>query len=322
MGMQKFRAPTLPAPPAQYDQSYLMQLVRTLGIYFDQIDSNTAIRSDTAQFTAVPNSDGYNGITIGSLYRGVGEDILRVKVNGIPYTPAVTNAYLNTQLASALATAEAYTDSSVANYLPLTGGTLSGTLYGSEITATTVNASTLSSTNATISNASTGAIRAPGMMLQVQQTIKTDTYTQASTGNTYYTVPNLAVTITPTSATSKILVMCTVYLGSQSYQGRGIVYRNGTPIGLGDNNGDRTGVSFGFNAYDSGTSSAGDQYHCIPCNFTFLDTPATTDPLTYTVGVSCYGVYGISVNRPWTWQNFVEYDPCFSSTITVIEIAG
>jgi hypothetical protein len=213
--------------------------------------------------------------------------------------------------------ANAYTNTTVANYVPLAGGTMTGTLV-----APTINSTTLNSANATVSNATEGTIRAPGMILQVKQAIKTDTFTQAATANTYFPVPGLEVKITPTSATSKILVTCTVYLGSESYQGRGIVYRNGIPLGLGNTDSLRTGVSFGFNALDSGTGASGDQYHVIPCNFTFLDSPTSTSELTYSVSVSSYGVYGVSVNRSWTWQDFAEYDPCFSSTITVMEIAG
>jgi hypothetical protein len=190
---------------------------------------------------------------------------------------------------------------------------MTGTLNAPTVTATNLN-----STNATVSNTNQGTIRAPGMMLQVKQAIKTDTFTQVTVGNTYYPVPGLSISITPTSATSKILVTCTVNLGSSSYQGRGIVYRNGIPLGLGDTNSLRTGVSFGFNTY----TGANDIYHVSPCNFTFLDSPASTSELTYSISVSCSDTAGISVNRSWAWQDFAEYDPAFSSTITVMEIAG
>jgi hypothetical protein len=314
MAMQQFKAPNLPSPPAEYDQSYLMQLIRTLGIYFSQMDSNTAIRSDTAQFINIPESTEYNAIGFGSLYRGVGSDVVQVKVNGIPYSPVASQTYVQAQVAAGVAAANAYTNSTVANYLPLAGGTMSGTLNASTITSTVIN-----STTANVSNNTPGAIRAPGMVLQVKQAIKTDTFTQLTSGNTYYPVPGLEVKITPTSATSKILVTCTVNLGSSSYQGRGIVYRDGTPLGLGDTASLRTGVSFGFNAYAAG---GGDDSHVIPCNFTFLDSPTATSELTYSISVSAYDTVGISVNRAWTWQDLVQYDPAFSSTITVMEIAG
>jgi len=322
MGMQKFKAPLLPLPPKEYEQSYLVQLIRTLGLYFTQMDSTTPVISDSAQFINIPESTEYADLIPGSLYRGVGSDVVQVKVNGIPYSPVADQTYVQTQVAAGVAAANAYTNTTVANYVPLAGGTMTGTLVAPTINSTTINSTTLNSANATVSNATEGTIRAPGMILQVKQAIKTDTFTQVTVGNTYYPVPGLEVKITPTSATSKILVTCTVNLGSSSYQGRGIVYRDGTPLGLGTPVSNRTGVSFGFNAYDSGTGAAGDQYHVIPCNFTFLDSPASISELTYSISVSCSDTSGISVNRSWAWQDFEQYDPCFSSTITVMEIAG
>jgi hypothetical protein len=329
MGMQKFKAPLLPLPPKEYEQSYLVQLIRTLGLYFTQMDSTTSIVTDSAQFINIPESTEYADLIPGSLYRGVGSDVVQVKVNGIPYSPVASQTYVQAQVAAGVAAANAYTNTTVANYVPLAGGTMTGTLVAptinsttinsTTINSTTVNAPTLNSANATVSNATGGTIRAPGMILQVKQAIKTDTFTQVTVGNTYYPVPGLEVKITPTSATSKILVTCTVNLGSSSYQGRGIVYRNGVPLGLGDTASLRTGVSFGFNAYAAG---GGDDSHVIPCNFTFLDSPTSTSELTYSISVSAYDTVGISVNRAWTWSDLAEYDPAFSSTITVMEIAG
>lgn len=41
MAMEKFRAPPLPVPTREYDQQYMTQLVRILGLYFSQLDSQT-----------------------------------------------------------------------------------------------------------------------------------------------------------------------------------------------------------------------------------------------------------------------------------------
>jgi hypothetical protein len=41
MALSKFKAPTLPAPPAQWDAQYARQLLRALEIYFSQLDSAT-----------------------------------------------------------------------------------------------------------------------------------------------------------------------------------------------------------------------------------------------------------------------------------------
>lgn len=44
MAMLKFRAPPLPIAGAQYSQDYFAQLIRALGLYFNQIDSQTPVQ--------------------------------------------------------------------------------------------------------------------------------------------------------------------------------------------------------------------------------------------------------------------------------------
>ena len=52
MALAKFNAPTLPNPPAVYDAQYVRQLIRTLEIYHNQLDSSTPnyAESYTADF--------------------------------------------------------------------------------------------------------------------------------------------------------------------------------------------------------------------------------------------------------------------------------
>ena len=47
MGMTHFRAPPMPVPSAEYSQQYSTQLIRVLGIYFSQLDSNTPVHSSS-----------------------------------------------------------------------------------------------------------------------------------------------------------------------------------------------------------------------------------------------------------------------------------
>jgi hypothetical protein len=49
MGMMNFRAPPLPVPPIVYDQKYQTQLIRILGVYFNQLDSKTPIQAELFQ---------------------------------------------------------------------------------------------------------------------------------------------------------------------------------------------------------------------------------------------------------------------------------
>lgn len=162
---------------------------------------------------------------------------------------------------------------------------------------------------------------APGSVVQVIQTVKTDTWSGsvASGSATYATVTGLSVNITPTSANSKIFVMLSLYVGYYTYLYRGIVRRNGTSIGLGDTAGSRPRSSFTIGTH-TGTASW-DQYHFHQVAFNHLDSPASTSLLTYDVALAAYSGYSVYVNRSHAWQNSVEYDGTPSSTITVMEIA-
>lgn len=45
--LEKFRAPPLPNPPAQYDPQYLRQVIRALELYFSQLDSLTPNQAES-----------------------------------------------------------------------------------------------------------------------------------------------------------------------------------------------------------------------------------------------------------------------------------
>lgn len=47
MALEKFRAPALPVPPAEYDQQYLTNLIRALRLYFNQLDSLTPNQAES-----------------------------------------------------------------------------------------------------------------------------------------------------------------------------------------------------------------------------------------------------------------------------------
>ena len=47
MAMEKFRAPPLPVPTKAYDQQYMTQVIRILGLYFSQLDSKTPNQADS-----------------------------------------------------------------------------------------------------------------------------------------------------------------------------------------------------------------------------------------------------------------------------------
>lgn len=111
--------------------------------------------------------------------------------------------------------------------------------------------------------------------VQVIQTVKTDTFT--TTSSTYVDVTGLSVTITPRSASNKILVLYSGLIATISgeYTVDMQLVRGATAIFIGDAAGSRQQTS-SFMWSDS-TS----QYLTSPANGVFLDSPATTSATTY-----------------------------------------
>jgi len=101
MGLQKFRPPALPVPPKEYDQQYLVQLTRALSIYFSQLASQTPTIANSANWSAVPTTADvtFPDLPFNDMYRGATEDILRIRIDGLPYAPVATQAYVNAGLA-------------------------------------------------------------------------------------------------------------------------------------------------------------------------------------------------------------------------------
>ena len=157
-----------------------------------------------------------------------------------------------------------------------------------------------------------------GSILQVVQTVKTDVWSASPASTTYAVVTGLSVNITPTSSTSKILVMLNMWIGQQGYLFKGLVKRNGNIIVQGDTYGSRPRTSFAGGPYAGGTNEA---YSMSQVAFTYLDSPATTTSCTNTVEAANYTTYAIYVNRSHQWQNTTDYDGVPVSTITVFEIA-
>ena len=155
---------------------------------------------------------------------------------------------------------------------------------------------------------------AGGKVLQVVSTTKTDTFT--TTSSTFVDITGLSVNITPSSATSKVLVLYNVSgtgdVGNQIAAAR--LMRDSTAINVGAAAGSRAqATSDIFSTVDEltvGTTVAGN----------FLDSPATTSALTYkfqlkTTGSTAY------INRSESDVDSVNRSRTVS-TITVMEIGA
>jgi hypothetical protein len=155
--------------------------------------------------------------------------------------------------------------------------------------------------------ASGSKIVQPGSILQVVSTTKTDAFSTSSASLTDIT--GLSVTITPSSSSSKIFIIISLVTGHtiidrQYYMD---IARNGTAVSV-------------STAGSSSNAMSGDRnptnLDAFPASFQFLDSPASTSPLTYSGRIGSNGDT-VFVNRRGADANFG-----FVSTITAMEVAG
>ena len=183
-------------------------------------------------------------------------------------------------------------------------------------TALTLSAAQVATFAGTLTTAAKGitATSLPaGSVLQVLSTTKTDTFSTSSASFTDIT--GLSVSITPTSATSKILVMASlcggVNGGTNAAQYR--LVRGSTAIAIADAAGSRTQSTSALN-YQIDANRI-DSY-----TFQTLDSPATTSATTYKVQIIT------SASTAYINRSFNDTDNAVwgrtVSTITVMEVAA
>ena len=151
-----------------------------------------------------------------------------------------------------------------------------------------------------------------GKVLQVVSTVKSDTFTLSST--TFTDITGMSVSITPSSASNKILVLANVnHTGSTSTSSAIRLLRDSTAIAIGDSASNRTRSSGGANYGNYGVTLTGD-------SIMFYDSPATTSSTTYKIQIMDYGPAGSFVNRS-AGDSDANYGKRSISSITVMEIA-
>jgi len=182
------------------------------------------------------------------------------------------------------------------------------------LSLTAPNLGTPSAINLTNATALPKAALPTGSTLQVVQTVKTDTFSTAS--SSFTDITGLSVSITPTSSSNKILVLYSTTIGTLTGQysvGLQLV-RGSTAIYIATSTGSRVPTSsFAF--------SESSRYAMIPTNGIFLDSPATTSSTTYKLQmISPYGVTSyLNRNQDDTDNSSFGRTP---SSITVMEIAA
>ena len=176
---------------------------------------------------------------------------------------------------------------------------LTGTIGISDLSAT----GTASSTTFLRGDNSWGAAGATaGQVIQVLSAY--DSTGRTTTSTSFVTGSNtLSVTITPSSASNKILIFvytgfCRNDSGTGCYQ---TIYRNGS-TNLGDS-------TYGFQAISS---------NGFPCSYSYLDSPATTSSTTYQV----YFRGTANTARFNQQDNDGGGGPYYKASITCMEIKG
>jgi hypothetical protein len=160
-----------------------------------------------------------------------------------------------------------------------------------------------------------------GNVLQVVSTTKTDTASGSNLMSSGSWANVLQVSITPTSSSSKILIIYAIEFGGSLANGDSSVVsrlvRGSTAICIGDASGTRSRVTSGHR-WPNGRA---DFYGTFSQNF--LDSPATTSSTTYSVQLACRGV---GSNTWYCNRSNDDYDTSegsrSASTITVMEIAA
>jgi len=156
-----------------------------------------------------------------------------------------------------------------------------------------------------------------GKVLQVVSATKTDTYAANAGLQTFFDITGLSLSITPSSASNKILILATI-------QGQGDpglsrlalrLMRDATAIGIGNAAGSRARTTTKALYDGSGRSIES-------TSINFLDTPSSTSALTYKIqGYQTEGTGTHYINRSPSDTDNAEYQRTVS-TITAFEIAG
>jgi hypothetical protein len=150
-----------------------------------------------------------------------------------------------------------------------------------------------------------------GKVAQVVSTTKSSSFSTNS--GSYTDVTGLSVSITPTSATSKIMVFVDVQVVGDNATGSAFwqLVRGATAIAIGDSEGSRRRSTGQAYSNDNNTAFSG--------SINFLDSPSTTSATTYKVQILADGGGFAYVNRSEGFGDNTGH-AVNASTITVMEI--
>ena len=164
-----------------------------------------------------------------------------------------------------------------------------------------------------------GTLKSSGSVIQTKQTYRTSLFEETLSQGDYSSAV-MTCTITPASATSKILILCTVQVstGSGTNGSQALLKRDGTAIGIADAAGSRT------RATGAGMGSATINRIQSNIQMTFLDSPASSSSLSYTAHIKpgFAGTQTVYLNREGGGHSTDGSNVGVSaSSLTLLEIA-
>ena len=172
----------------------------------------------------------------------------------------------------------------------------------------------------TASSLGIGGVGKIGQVVTKDFTGTESTSTKASDGS--WTDSSLYASLTPSSTSSKIMVMCTVNQGSSDGSNGGhigrfvqIIGATTTPVFIGDSSGSKISTSSG-----RGNEAQGG-YTILTPTFNFLLSPNTTSSVTvkYQFAIRGYGSGTAYINRVGTESDSNEFQRT-ASAITIMEV--
>jgi hypothetical protein len=162
-----------------------------------------------------------------------------------------------------------------------------------------------------------GAARAnfgAGAVLQVVQGQRTDGFSMSISNATFTEIPSFSAIITPSSTSSKIHVFALIGASYNNDHFSIRLKRSGTVFGTGTGSGD-SNYSSGMGSVSVGGNTNGTR----PIPFQWLDAPATTSAVTYTVDIRADLGGTMYINRTVSGSGNGAQTP---STIILMEIAA
>ena len=158
-----------------------------------------------------------------------------------------------------------------------------------------------------------------GGIIQVKQTLKTDSF--HTTSQSYTDITGMTISITQKFNTSKILLQCNLQFGGGLNLYAPVrLLRGSTHIGQSTvYSGSQTNATFSLNLGDgSGTAN---HYKIFSTVYQILDSPATTSAVTYKLQVSSWAGRNFYINRS-EQDSGAAWTHGASSSMTAMEVSA